>query len=973
MVEAIENRLGRGLHVAHLNCQSLVNKFDLLSAQLTLDGFDVLTLSETWLTDRHQTNHYKIPSYELFRGDRETKNNKGLTKKGGGVALYVSNKLIADDSKLMHLNRSNSNIEIKWILLKYSKQRDIAIASVYRPPNGDLDAFLEELEESIPEACKNNTRDIFVLGDMNVNMNTNIRKEENKSKMENLFKVLGLAQLIEGNTRLSNNSTLLDLIITNSKFVKIAGIRSWGASDHELVYVTRKKHKDNAKWVKLQGRSYKNYDGEVFSANMASKKWDIPGLSIAGVQEIWNTFKTNLEKTLDELYPIKQLKIREKHNPWFTKDITDSIALKRALGDKARKSNSEEDRKAYNRARNDTVAKVRNAKTRYIANQDEIHKSNSVKFWEVVKLAIPSNKEESGIKLTDHKGDPISDLEAAEKLNTHFAEIGPSLAQKFTEDWEYYGVIYEKNIEDCTANREQVLKLIQEIKTHKASGLANISATALKDAFSAVPDQIIHMFNASLSTGIFPDEWKEAVITPLHKGGDKSKLGNYRPISILPAPGKLLEKVMHAHIYNYLDKNNILTNRQGGFRPGHSTVTSIAELTNAILNATNDGETTVAAYVDFSKAFDTVNHDILLRKLTKIGITGKTHDWIANYLTNRMQRTKVNGMISEQRPVTCGVPQGSVMGPLLFLIYINDLVDFLQDTDIGLYADDTVIYASHKEEAEARLKLNNKLAKLDIWCNKNKISVNFDKSKVVVYGKKRIMGVSQQPQPPTTLIGDGTDDSHIATEITIGQNPLQQLDSYKYLGVILDDKLTYTKHIQSVIKKVSHKIWLFTKLRIYMTNNMAVKIYKAMILPYLDYGDVVYMGGNSALLEKIQRLQNRALKVALRLEKRYPTNLLHKQTKISLLSERRDVHLAVMAHRMTKDKKHLLVSTRDTRAGDAPLLKTKLVRKTAYSRSVEAMAAKKWNNLPVETRRTQSSQLLGDRLRRELVKKQKDT
>ena len=271
----------------------------------------------------------------------------------------------------------------------------------------------------------------------------------------------------------------------------------------------------------------------------------------------------------------------------------------------------------------------------------------------------------------------------------------------------------------------EVYKVINQISIFKGSAVEGLSARVLKDAFLSITDEFMFMFNLSITSGIFPDEWKVATVIPLQKDGNKEDVNNLRPISLLPLPGKLLEKLVHSQLSAYLENNTLLNDCQGGFRHGISTINKIAELTDDIYKAMDSKETTVAVFIDFKKAFDTVNHAILLSKLRHMGVRDISQHWFQSYLSNRSQLTLANGVLSSAQPVRCGVPQGSTLGPLLFLVYINDLANVITESNLHLFADDTVVYCSNKDPQRARNYVQGDLQGIAQWCCNNKITINF--------------------------------------------------------------------------------------------------------------------------------------------------------------------------------------------------------------------------------------------------------
>ena len=295
--------------------------------------------------------------------------------------------------------------------------------------------------------------------------------------------------------------------------------------------------------------------------------------------------------------------------------------------------------------------------------------------------------------------------------------------------------------------------------------------------------------------GCFPPSWKIATVVPLFKGGLKSDVGNYRPISLLPLPGKILERIVHNRVSLFLENNELLCDEQYGFRKNCSTTHGIVSLTNALFEAINKNETCIAVFIDLRKAFDTVNHDILVRKLSHIGIKGNLLRWIENYLFNRAQRTFANDVLSSTAPVKCGVPQGSILGPLLFILYINDIKHHIDGVELGLYADDTVIYTHNENAHLAQKSLQEKLNGFVEWSKTNELTINSQKTKLMIFGTRSCVKKARD------------------TSIMIGTSLIQQVPSYKYLGFTLDSVLSFSNHISSLLNTVTHKAYILSKIR----------------------------------------------------------------------------------------------------------------------------------------------------------------
>ena len=341
------------------------------------------------------------------------------------------------------------------------------------------------------------------------------------------------------------------------------------------------------------------------------------------------------------------------------------------------------------------------------------------------------------IKLIDTNNNQVIDNDRiSDFINDYFSNIGANLAGPLREPWVYNGIQCDHVLPDIQTDIEEVVRLTKDIDLSKSSAIKYISNRVIKEAFTALPDLVTRLFNCSLSSGKVPDTWKSATVIPLKKEGNSTDVNNLCPISLLPIQGKMLEKIVHKRLINFLDNNNLLDVYQGGFRPNHSTTDTIVKFTECLYKGMNKGEITLAVYIDLRKAFDTVNHSILLKKLSKLGIKGTNWSWIENYLFSRTQTTFANNKTSSIAPITCGVPQGSVLGPLLFLIYVNDIQNLFKHSKHFLYADDTVIYLSGTDINDVVHKLQADLLSFSKWCNGNKLTVNTKKLNIVIYGTK---------------------------------------------------------------------------------------------------------------------------------------------------------------------------------------------------------------------------------------------
>ena len=353
--------------------------------------------------------------------------------------------------------------------------------------------------------------------------------------------------------------------------------------------------------------------------------------------------------------------------------------------------------------------------------------------------------------------------------------------------------------------------------------------------------QLSLIFNESFQYGIFPVKLKIAKVIPIFKKGDASKNSNYRPISLLSIFSKIVEKLMHQRLYNFLELHEILFQMQFGFRKGHSTDHALISLSERIKNTLDSNRVGCGIFIDLQKAFDTVNHNILLQKLNHYGIRGTSLSWFESYLSGRLQYVSVNGHSSGLGGITCGVPQGSVLGPLLFLIYINDLPNASRVLSFYLFADDTNIYFESNNVTELENKINKELQKVKSWLEVNKLSLNIDKTNYVVF------------HSPKKKLSD-------SFGIKLGKKPVSRTCYVKFLGVLMDENLSWKYHISELIKKLSRSSGIFFKIRHLLPLDILKNLYYSIFSSFMNYGSPTWGLSYDSYLQPLFLLQKKVLR-----------------------------------------------------------------------------------------------------------------
>ena len=435
----------------------------------------------------------------------------------------------------------------------------------------------------------------------------------------------------------------------------------------------------------------------------------------------------------------------------------------------------------------------------------------------------------------------------ANNFNKYFTEIGPNLANKIDpsiNSYESYLTRSDTIINNTNLNDEEFITAFKSLKSNKATGYDDISSNVIKNIYEEIKIPLMHVFNKSLQQGIFPDKLNIAKLIPVFKSGEESHVNNYRPISILPTFSKLLERIVYNRLYTHLTKNNLLYNKQFGFQPKCSTDQAILHLIDELSDAFDKKQYIIGVFVDLSKAFDTVDHNILLTKIKYYGITNTSHKWLSSYLNNRKQYVSYDKNSTDKRTVLCGVPQGSILGSLLFLLYINDLSKASSILSPIMFADDTNLFYSHHIKT-IFTTVNNELKNIHEWFKANKLSLNNTKTKYSFFHTSQ-----RKNDIPLRLPKLHINNTEIKREISI-----------KFLGVLLDENRTWKPHIETIKNKISKNIGIMYKARNILNKKCLTQIYFSFIHSYINYANIAWGSTHKSKLIPILRQQKHASRI----------------------------------------------------------------------------------------------------------------
>ena len=472
-------------------------------------------------------------------------------------------------------------------------------------------------------------------------------------------------------------------------------------------------------------------------------------------------------------------------------------------------------------------------------------------FWNTLKKLYPS-KNTSSPNMFKVDGSPTCDKS---KISNAFCKYYSCIVNKVKEKafvlrnciWTQQAFeplrtcrkFKFKTVTEVTVKRE-----LRKLKRKKATGLDEIPSFILKDCANVLTTPLTKIINTSITTSTYPSDWKKSRLVPVYKSGSTSEIENYRPISVIPAVSKLIEKIVHGQLAEYLEESELLSNCQFGFRRKRSTELAATLFFDDIKSKVNEGKMVGAVFIDLSKAFDTISHAKLLQKLESYGVTGVELSWFSDYLFNRSQYVSLDNTLSEEGKVLCGVPQGSIIGPLLFVLFYNDFPSCLKHSKCVIYADDTVIYVPGKDVFIIESRLSVDMERIMNWCVHNELVLNLKKGKTeaMTFGTSKRLSLQ-----PDTL------------NVTFGYQTVQYTTSYKYLGVVIDSTLNLNTHNDMMYRKSTGRLKILNKIRPYLNSHTAKTIYQSMIIPLMTYCGTLHLKTTNTRQNKIKRFHKRAI------------------------------------------------------------------------------------------------------------------
>ena len=819
----------------HLNVRSIPSNLNNLENYLSLleHKFQIIALTETWLQP-HNKDIYNICGY-----NHEYKIREG--KKGGGVSLFISNDLhyvVRED-----LSLSNSLFESLFIEITTCGNKldsSILVGVIYRPPNSPLNEYCISMTDLL-NVIKPDKKTCYIMGDMNVDL-MKVNNHIPTSDFLEIMHAYGYFPLITKPTRITDfSSTLIDNIFCNN-FQEIghkSGILLTDISDHLPIFCINSNTIFPNSECHTTFRALNSCNITKFNQKLSQKKWDHV-MEKDNAQESFSLFHKEFVMIFNDCFPLKKSVLYKRRKKWLSVGLKHSIKVKNKLYIKAMKYPTFTNKNTYNKYKQVLKRVLKQAEKDHYDSAFQNYKNDLKKSWKVMNEAINKNAITPLSSQFKINGKIETDKSLiANHFNDYFVNIGCDLAEKIPSVTSNSMANIQTQVSNSIViepvTESETNNVISQLK-NSSPGWDDLPSMLLKNSSGYILNVLTNIFNKSLIQGIVPNELKVAKIIPLFKSGNKELISNYRPISLLPCLSKVLEKIVYNRIIDFVEKYNIICCEQFGFRKKHGPNLALDVLINAIVSANEKRQSVVGVFVDLSKAFDTLNHDILLNKLYQYGIRGSLYTWIKSYLTNRKQFVCYKDLNSICKPVVCGVPQGSILGPLLFLLYINDIVNVSNKVNMILFADDTNVFMSGENTDEIIQSINVELEKIHQWLCLNKLSLNVTKTQYIVFNVRR------NCSPPSK-------------HVYIDNKIVSQVYSTLFLGVKLDSKLLWNEHIQMIKNKISKNIGIILKVKHLFHVSTLRTLYFSFIHPYLTYCIEVWGKAAKVYLDSLYRLQ----------------------------------------------------------------------------------------------------------------------
>ena len=910
-------RLNNELKIGFINVRSLYPKLDEIQYIIQTNDFDIFGINETWLDQYIKNEEISIQGYNIVRKDRN--------RHGGGVCVYIKQTITYN---VLFSNDQNP-IESIWLNLTGVK---LCIGCIYRPPSSD-NVYYNNILDHI-EQVKNQANDIIIIGDLNFNYQFDVSLSTNP--VHYIESAYDMTQLVEQPTRVTEtSSSLLDIILTTvperHKYTRVSTV---SLSDHYMVQtcISTKWKINKSCHNTVTYREFKNFDYSKFAADLKNDS-KMHGLCITACNaNSWDVFKDSFNTICNKHAPFITRRMKQRCNPWITPDVIRLMYERDHAKKQLDKNKTLELLLKYRKLRNNVNKVIRSAKKAYYETELSNVSSNPRKTWKLINK-LTNNK----VKTT-----PPSEL-TAEMFNQHFSNIGRITVEGLpqTEKPPWKGPISNYKFELQEITTASVYKRLKQLGTESCNDVLGMDSKLLCLSADITAPALTKLFNYSIRSNYVPKDWKFAKVTPVYKGkGDRLDKSNYRPISVISHVAKLFERELQSQLMSYLLQHDFVSMDQSAYRQHHNTQTSLQRVIDDWLDLICDDTLIGVCFLDIAKCFDTIDHEILAYKLKCYGIVDNEYLFFRSYLAERSQIVACNNTASNVASLSIGVPQGSVLGPVLFLLYINDVSQHIYLGKANIYADDTLIYCTGNTIDELQNLLQSCVNDVSRWYKGNRLVINANKCSTMLITTKGNMQVNNVPN------------------IKIDDNILNQVKSTNYLGVTINENMLWDNHINSLCAKLSYQVSKLARLRAYTPLHVLRKLYFSCVQPTIDYCINIWACTTDYNINKIQRLQNFAGRVLANnfdyihvrgidiLKQLSIMNVKQRAAYFNLLLMFKCIHGLAPEYLCNQVTMSVDISERNTRSVNYNNVHVPFPRKTIFKSSFVYNGSVLWNNMP---------------------------
>ena len=921
------------LRIGHLNVRSLLPSIDDVNTALKTHNLDVLCIGESWLNPTVTNNFLVFPGYTVSRCDRPGRGSR----RGGGVCV-----LHRDTFRVERLTVPTEGTALESLWLSVCSVTAVIIGVVYRPPNAPVDTVLDDLQRQLAHVCATD-KPLYVLGD--VNFDWLQQNQPGVRRYSQMLDDVNVKQIVREPTRPESGTLLDHAIVRSSDTITTARVVPCSWSDHDMVIAETPIRRERRRPPEFTARSTRSLVPDALCLDLLLTDWSAVR-DATGPAAKWTAWLEVWSPIIDLHMPTVRVRPRHPPCPWLNdnESVRDLMRERDLAREGQRANRTPETTEYYRTCRNRVKSALSRAKSEFFLSSYRFSRKTT---WKDIRRYLITPK--GGIA-------PVTRIETtcewADKLNGYFASVGPAVAaalegvRRGAEPLQPRPPrVVAGSYRVHPATLPELTTALRRMSTSKASGEDGVTIAMLRMTWPVIGQYVLSVVNSSLVSGSVPEEWKRAIVVPIHKSGSVTEPSNYRPVSILPVVSKLVESVVCIQLLQYLLSHSILTDVQHGFRPGRLTESAMLDAVSYFMDCLDGGHIACLTTADTSKAFDSVCHPRLLEKMGWYGI--QDH-WFRDWLEGRSQRVKGGQLFL---PITHGVVQGSLLGPVLFILFSNDLPSYVNDCKLVIYADD--VQFGHKGEAHQMSDLESRVEgtfnTAQQWFTANSLKINPAKTDLVLIKSKR-----RQVNNPFS--------------ITIGDAKIEPSSSTKVLGMMVDSSLTFEAHISAVIRRCYATIGGLSKFSRSLPESVKKMIIETLVLPHITYCMTVWAGCGTIQKHRLQKVLNHCAQLVKGARRSAHVTPLLRELKwpsIDDLVAERDVGMVhwlnTSQHAPVSLRERMVsredVSARTTRATQAGQLQLPRVRTEQARRFFHFRAASCWNAAPDTVKKAKTSAL----------------